>query len=344
MKETPIRVAVFGAGANTRSRHIPGLKALPGVEIVGVCNRSRASSERAARELGIQKVYEHWRELAADPGIDAVVIGTWPYMHCAVTVAALEAGKHVMCEARMAMDAREARAMREAARKRPELAAQIVPSPFTLRVDRAIQRSIAAGEIGEVLAVEVREGGRFLDRNAPLQWRQDAALSGCNVMSMGIWYEALMRWVGEATHVSAAGKVFARTRADEGGVRRAVRVPEHLDAVADLACGAQLHMQISAVTGLAGPAEAFIFGSEGTLRFCNNKLYAGRRGENELREVAIAPELEGRWRVEEEFVNAIRGVETITHTTFDDGVKYMEFSEAVARSIQGEGRIALPLT
>lgn len=344
MTTDTLRVGVIGAGTNTRTKHIPGLQAIDGIEVVAVCNRSQESGQRVADELGIPQVVTDWREIVADPTIDAVVIGTWPYMHKMLTIASLEAGKHVMCEARMAMDAREARAMREAARKRPELAAQIVPSPFTLRVDRAIQRSIAAGEIGEVLAVEVREGGRFLDRNAPLQWRQDAALSGCNVMSMGIWYEALMRWVGEATHVSAAGKVFARTRADEGGVRRAVRVPEHLDAVADLACGAQLHMQISAVTGLAGPAEAFIFGSEGTLRFCNNKLYAGRRGENELREVAIAPELEGRWRVEEEFVNAIRGVETITHTTFDDGVKYMEFSEAVARSIQGEGRIALPLT
>ena len=75
-----IRVGVVGAGGNTRLHHIPKLKKIDGVEIVSVSNRSRASSERVAQEFGIPRVHDHWQDLVNDAGIDAVVIGTWPYM------------------------------------------------------------------------------------------------------------------------------------------------------------------------------------------------------------------------------------------------------------------------
>src|SRR5438093_1777202 len=102
MSSGPIRVGIVGAGNNTRVRHIPGLQAIEGVEIVSACNRSRESSQRVANTFHIPKVYEEWRELVAADDTNAIVIGTWPYLHCEVTCAALEAGKHVMCEARMA--------------------------------------------------------------------------------------------------------------------------------------------------------------------------------------------------------------------------------------------------
>jgi predicted dehydrogenase len=73
---TPLRIGLIGAGANTRSRHIPGLKAIEDVEIVAVCNRRPGSTAATAREFGIAKTYEHWQDLVAEPDIDAVVIGT----------------------------------------------------------------------------------------------------------------------------------------------------------------------------------------------------------------------------------------------------------------------------
>ncbi|MER3474550.1 MAG: hypothetical protein C4335_11080 [Armatimonadota bacterium] len=332
-----IRVGIVGAGANTVAQHIPNLQAIEGVEIVSVCNRTRESSERVARQFGIPKVYENWRQLVEAQDTNAIVIGTWPYLHCPVTLAALEANKHVMTEARMAMNVREARQMLEAARARPHLVTQVVPSPFTLKVDPTIQRLIAEGYLGEILAIEVRAGGTFIDRESPLHWRQDFDLSGFNTMTLGIWYEAVLRWVGEAKRVTAMGKTFVPMRRDAEGRLRAVRIPDHLEVVAEMVCGAVAHFQISAVTGLAGSAEVWLFGSEGTLRFADGRLYGGRRGDTSLSEIPIPAEEEGRWRVEEEFVNAIRGKEKIRLTTFEDGVKYMEFTEAAIRSM-AEGR------
>ena len=92
-------------------------------------------------------------------------------MHRLATVAALEADKHVMCEARMAMNASEAHCMYDALRSRPHLVAQIVPSPFSLRVDRTIQRLIRDGWLGDVLVVDIHAGGAFIDKDNTMHWR-----------------------------------------------------------------------------------------------------------------------------------------------------------------------------
>ncbi len=265
-------------------------------------------------------------------------------MHCRVTLAALEAGKHVLTEARMAMNAGEAHIMRDAARAKPHLIVQVVPSPSTLRIDATVKRLLAEGYLGDLLAIDVRGvNSAFLDRNAPLRWRDDADVSGVNSMNIGIWYEAIMRWAGEAAKVMAMGKTFVTMRKDGDGLLQAVRIPEHLDVIAEMACGAQAHFQCSQVSGFGGPPTAMLYGSEGTLRFSQNTLYGGQRNDAELKEIVIPPEQEGRWRVEEEFINAIRGQEVVALTTFDDGVKYMEFTEAVARSITTGKAVSLPL-
>lgn len=338
-----IRVGVIGAGSNTVALHIPNLQAIPGVTIAGVCNRTRASSERVAERFGIPSIYDDWQQAAAAPDLDAIVIGTWPYLHCRATLAALSAGKHVLCEARMAMNLQEALAMRDAARAHPQLVAQIVPAPHTLGVDATVRRLVAEGYLGQLLAVGVRDGNRFLDREGALHWRQDVDLSGQNILSLGIWYECLLRWVGEATRVMAMGRVFVKQRRDDQGHMRAVRVPEHLDVLADLACGAQAHIQVSAVTGHAGPPGMTLFGSDATLRFTGSELLGGRPDDQALAPIAIPEGERSGWRVEAEFVGAIRRQEQVRLTSFETGVKYMAFIDAVAQSLATSASVPVAL-
>ena len=342
----PVRIGIVGAGGNVRVRHAPGFQAIEGVEIVSVSNRSRESGERAAAAFGIPTVYDSWLDLVQADDTDAICIGTWPSMHCAVTMAALDAGKHVLTEARMALDSAEARAMLATSRAAPHLVAQVVPAPMSLPVDRTVRELIASGYLGDLLAIEVRITQRnFVDRDGPLTWRQDQDVSGYNVLAMGIWYESLMRWVGPAANVMAKTRTVVKQRRDAEGALRAVGVPDHVDVLCDMVCGAQAHLRFSAVTGLAPGGEAWLFGSEGTLRFDTEAmtLHGGRRGDDGLAEIAIPSEKRGGWRVEEEFINAIRGLEPVTHTTFEAGVQYMEFTEAVARSAQSGDTVWLPM-
>jgi predicted dehydrogenase len=335
MANQTIRVGFIGAGKNTRERHIPGFQKCQGVEFVAVANRSQASGEVVAKEFGIPRVYGDWRELLRASDVDAVCIGTWPYAHREISEAALAAGKHVLCEARMAMNAAEGRSMLAASRKAPTLVAQLVPAPHTLEVDSTIKTLLAEGYLGEVLSLELQAAqGRFVDPETPFHWRQDVTLSGNNVLNMGIWYEAVMRWLGPARRVMAMTKVAVPHRRDASGASREVKVPDHVDILVTFGGGAVGHMRFSSITALAPASEAWIFGTNGTLRLEADarRLSGGKRGDKGLHEIAIPAEKRIGWRVEEEFVNAIRGHEKITHTSFEDGVRYMEFTDAVARS------------
>ena len=346
MRNDTIRIGVVGAGNKTRETHIPQLKAIEGVEVVSLANRTKESGLLVAEKLGIPTVYDNWLEVVEDDDNDAICIGTWPYMHCAVTLAALENNKHVLCEARMAMNGVEARTMLEAARQRPHLITQVVPSVHFAKSYTIIKELISDGYLGEILTVELtRMQPDFVDRDSLLHWRQDSNLSGFNTMYMGMWYEEMMRLVGPATRVMALTKVNVPQRMDANGVLQTVTVPDHVDILANLACGATAHLRFSAVTGLAPSGEFWIFGSEGTLKLdeADLKLYGGRRGDGSLKEINIPLEKQVKWRVEEEFINAIRGKEKISYTTFEEGVRYMEFTEAVIRSAQTGTAINLPL-
>lgn len=164
-------------------------------------------------------------------------------------------------------------------------------------------------------------------------------------MYIGIWYEVLMRWIGPAASVTSLTRVNVKTRKDTTGRRRVITIPDHVEILCEMASGPLAHMRFSTVTGLAPPDQVWIFGTQGTLRLDAStlRLSGGRRGDDRLSEIKIPSEKQGRWRVEEEFCNAIRGLETVTHTSFEAGVQYMEFTEAVTRSAQSAQKVSLPL-
>ena len=343
-----VRIGVVGAGANTRLHHIPKLKKIAGVEIASVVNRSRASSERVAQEFGIERVHDRWQDLVNDPGIDAVVIGTWPYLHCPITLAALAAGKHVLTEARIAMNATEARQMLAASRVRPDLVTQVVPGPSTFAADPMLMQLLADGYVGELQSIDLRVPSGFMNRDAPLHWRMNRDYSGVNIMSMGIWYECLSRWVGPATAVMARTRIAVPYRLDEErGERRAVTVPDHVEVIADLTNGAIARMHLSSVAGFMPGPEVWVYGADGTLRLemrgRDCVLWGGRRDDKAMKEIAIPADKTYGWRVEDEFIGAIRGQEPIRRTSFLDAVNYMDFTEAVHISSREGRRVHLPL-
>lgn len=343
-----LRVAFVGLGANCRLQHVPGLLAIPDVQIVGVCNRRPESTAAAAAEYGIPKTYERWQNLVSDPDIDAVIVGTWPYLHCPIAVAALEAGKHVMTEARMAMNAAEARKMYEVARQHPDLVAQVVPAPVGFQVDRTIKRIIGEGFLGQLREVVVLStGDGFADPDTPLHWRQSAEYSGNNMLALGIYHETLIRWVPDPVSVTAQTQIYTKQRTDPATGRPAeVGTPDSVHVLTSLPEGARGIYHVSGAIRHGPSDQLHLYGSEGTLKvdFSDpERLLAAREGEAEMKQVPIAPEDAGGWRVEEEFVGAIRGKEKIEFTDFGSGMRYMEFTEAVAISSREGRRVTLPL-
>ncbi len=343
--QQPIRVGLIGAGANARAVHIPGFQRIPDCQIAAVANRSMESSRRVTDEFNIPRAYADWRDLLDDDSIDAVCIGTWPYMHRTLTVAALESGKHVLCQARMANTAQEARDMLDASLRHPELISQLVPTSQTYRIDNVLKRMINDGFLGEILSVELqRLQTRFPTVDGDLDWRHDVAFSGYNTLNIGASYEAMMRWLGRSNRVMAMSKVHVPYRRNGSGDLTSVGVADHVDILFELGGGAQVHMRASETTGLSTGNHTWIYGSEGTIHVDRRQnVFAGRRGDSELAQVPNPREAQAYYRVEEEFINAIRGIERITMAPFETGVHYMEWTEAVYRSSQTGQAVYLPL-
>ncbi len=350
-RQEVVRVGLIGAGANVQNVQIPGFRRIPECEIIAVANRSLESSQRVADQFDIPRAYAHWGELLADDDVDAVLIGTWPYMHRTLTLATLESGKHVLCQGRMANTAAEAREMLDASLRYPHLVSQLVPTSTSYQLDNVLKRLIGEGHVGEVISVELQrlqttsrtgEGG-FPDIGGELSWRHSFEFSGYNALNIGSTYESMMRWMGPGDRVMAMTKIHVPYRRGPDDQMTSVAIPDHIDVMYELANGAQVHMRFSATTGLSNGNQTWIFGTDGTIHVDERQnISAGRRGDSGLTQVPNPQEEQAYYRVEEEFINAIRGIEEVTMTTFATGVRYMDFVEAVYRSAQSGEAVYLP--
>ena len=349
MPSDVVRIGIVGAGGIVRQRHMPGLQKIPGVEFVSVCNRRRESAEAFAEEYGIPRVVDHWRQVVDDPEVDVIWIGTTPYMHARISVAALDAGKHVFCQARMARNLAEARAMVAAADRHPDLVVAICPPPHGMAGERTMRRLLRQERVvGVVQQVRLTMLAASLTAGEPeLHWRQDIEQSGNNVLTVGIFAEVMHRWVGRAVELQARTDLYTRQRRDPAtGEFVAVQIPDSVSVIGQLASGADFVYQWSGAAHLGPTSELWVFGDAGTLTydFDADRIRHASLDDAELRDVPIPEHERGGWQVEADFIRAVReGGDTGLAPDFIRGEHYMEFLEALTHSARHGERVYLPL-
>ena len=327
-----LRIGIVGAGAIVRDRHLPGLKKHPEVEIVAVSNSTYESSEKFCQENAPHATpMQNWADLLAIPDLDIVWIGTPPYMHSAVTISALEAGKHVFCQARMAMDRAEAEEMLAVAKRFPEQVTMLCPPPVGLKGDLLVKKLLAENYLGHPHHIRLQSfTGAYLNADAPAHWRQRIEISGLNVLALGIYVEVLHRWFGDITGVFARGKILHSIRQGYE-----VIVPDLLTVLCRFANGAEGVLEFSGINALASGDRLEVYGDTGTMTydFGTDAINVGRVGDIALHEMEITPELEGGWQVEDDFIAAVKSKGKVRpHPDFDDGARYMRVVQAVADS------------
>lgn len=330
-----LRIGIVGAGGIVKQRHLPGLQAIPGVEIVAVANSSPESSRRFCEEqVPAAEPMADWRELVSRADLDIVWVGAHPNLHKPVALAALAAGKHVFSQARMARDLPEAQEMLAAAEARPDLVTMLCPPPYGLRYDAFIKDLLQKQTLGAIHHLHLESlNSLFLDPSKPAHWRQRREISGLNCLTLGIYAEVLHRWFGEITRVHAKAKILAPERS---GYR--VEIPDQLDVLADFENGAVGSLQFSGVH--SGPAadRLEITGDKGVLvyDFAQETLAIERPEGSERLEV---PEQFDRpWRVEQDFIEAVRNpAAPRPHPDFRDGVAYMRVVQMVHEALQARG-------
>ena len=347
-----VRIGIVGAGGIVRGRHMPGLSAIDGADVVAVCNRSRASGEQFAREYDVASVMTDWTEVVESPEVDAVLIGAFPSMHCPVTLAALEAGKHVFCQARMAMNAREALAMRDAAATNPGLATMICPAPTGIAGDWMMQKLLADGYVGEQHAIRVQAmNDAWIDPETPYHWRIDPEQSGINTLAVGLLVEWVHRWFGPTERISAVTKnAISQRRDPASGDMRKVEHPDVVLINGTMSSGALVEYEFSGVHIGMSQQIIEVYGSDGMLRYLpeEDKIMGARRGEEPM-PIPVPDDMVRPWDVEAEWIGAIRGENPDEwahgrgNPTFDEGLAYMDVTEAVYHSAERGTSVDLPL-
>ena len=150
-KGETIRVGIIGCGGIANGKHIPGIQAIEGVEIVALCDIivEKAEKTKERHSLTNAKIYQDYKELLKDESIDDVQICTPNRSHSFITIDSLEAGKNVMVEKPMAINAVEAKKMLDAA-KRTGKALTVAYQNRQKPEMRYLRDEVAAGTFGDI--------------------------------------------------------------------------------------------------------------------------------------------------------------------------------------------------
>ena len=338
MSKSLIRIGIIGAGAIVRQRHLPNLRAIPSVEVSVVCNRRLETADSVAKEFQISEATDDWRRVIQRSDLDVIWIGTNPHLHEEITIAALNAQKHVFCQARMARTLDEASQMLQSARLHPDRVTMLCPPPNGMKHEDFFCKLIDNGEIGSLYHFNMRSFvSAWADPSAAAHWRQRIEISGNNVLSVGIYAEVLGRWLGDPINLCAQGRVCIE---DRDGYK--VRIPDVLHVIGEWPGGLAGSMQWSGVAHFGGNDILEVFGSKGTLKydFATDEILFGRSETGEMTSLAVPPEYVKKWTVEEDFIRAVRE-EGHPEPSFETGFRYMKFVDAVAQSTRNGDWVSL---
>lgn len=270
---TLLRVGIVGTGYAARRAHLPGWRATPGAEVTALCDTDPSALAAVSRESGISATFRDYRELI-DSGVDAISVCTSNAAHFPVALAALEAGKHVLCEKPLCVTAAEATALGNTADAR----GLVLMTQHQLRFDGpalAARACADAGGLGFVHHARVRVLRRdrippspgFLDREAA---GGGAALDlGVHALDMALW---LMDFPRPARVTGAVRTNFARGRVISGRWgdwdREAVSVEDFAAGFVHFENGATLALECAWLGHHVeeGP-ECVLSGERGTLRW-----------------------------------------------------------------------------
>jgi predicted dehydrogenase len=295
-----VRVGVIGTGFARRVQ-LPALRLVPDARVTAIASGRREHAAAVAAEFAIPRVYTDGVELAGASDVDLVIISSTPPSHAPFAIAALEAGKHVLCEKPMALNAAEARRMTEAAEGRP---GQLAWMDHELRYEpnrRQIREVIRSGAIGQVRHLELslkpyqRGDGRPQPLNAPWNWWYDRNQGGGILGAVGSHLIDLCRfWTdSEVTRVAGCVATYIPERRDQDGVSHPVTADDFTSFVLTLADGAVATLTLSTVAWHGVGHLAQITGSEGTLLLTGERRLELGRPDGTLEDVSVPDDLEG---------------------------------------------------
>ncbi|NMO20293.1 Gfo/Idh/MocA family oxidoreductase [Pyxidicoccus fallax] len=291
-----IRVGVIGAstrGGWATLTHLPALKALPPYEVTAVSTTRRDSAEETARRFGVPHAFDRAEALVAHPEVDLVVVSVRGPEHERLVRAAVDAGKHVLCEWPAGTSTAQTAAMlarAESAGVRHVVGLQRRLAPGV----RYLKDLVADGYVGRLRSATLRVAIPMMgaQRPAAAAYTADAA-NGVNTLTIlaAHYLDTLLAVVGGIRDVSAVvARQFDHTVLVETGESVPVTSPDQVLLSGTLQSGAVLSAHIEAGKRSGGDVGITLTGTEGDLVLRGDLTVAGTRGEGTPLETLPTPE------------------------------------------------------
>ncbi len=354
-----MKFAVIGASF-AKAAYLPALCHVPGAEVVAVASHRLDSARAAADEFGVAAAYADWRDMLVRHRPDAVLIATPTDTHAEMTLAALEAGAHVVCEKPTAMNAGEAAAMLDKAEALGRL--HMVDHELRFNPNRArVAELIAAGELGEIRHVNISNIGSSWGDPASRpkgDWWSLEERGGGRLGANGSHQVDMLRWwLGPVASVVGEALTMVPDRVDK-------KSGETWTATADDVSCFTLRMRSGALAQvfMSGVAAhnignvTQVFGSKGTVLLSNEdeRLYLARPGKDfeditaEDPNAALPGLNKGVWNVSvvgalREFAAAAAARRPLRQgATFFDGLANQQVLDSVRESTRRRAWVDLP--
>jgi predicted dehydrogenase len=357
MKEGKIGIGLVGAGF-ARTSQAPAFKMCEGAELVAVCSGRHENAIRAATEFNIPNVCESYEELITLEDVDLVVVAAPPHLHYPVTMAALEAGKHVICEKPMAMDAEQAEAMTNHAANCPN---QLAIIDHELRFNptwRRLKELVDSGFLGELRHVNITIASGFRhSAQRPWNWWSQESAGGGLLGALGSHAIDMLRWIfGEIESVAGAVTTNVLERRDpKTGEMRPNETDDYTSFIFKLTThgGRPSYggVMLSALYASGGKNQITAVGSNGTLMIDGDETLLGASGYSQqfedlslvdrAMEISVIPNniwARSFYHLAREAVQALReGRSEISHAAaFTDGWRCQQVIDAVRQSHREE--------
>lgn len=204
MSDRKLGVGIIGAGGIANGAHLPNYQRNPRVKIIAVADVDLERARTTAERWRVEAYYQDYRQLIAHPDVEAVSVTTPVFAHAAPAIAAMEAGKHVLCEKPIAKTLEEADAMVDAARRNGVLFTMGYQPRFS-RLWETTKRILEDGLIGQPYALNIVSSGKA---GLPQPWFLDPEQSGGGVlMDWGIYTAYMLQFL-----MGPISRVYAVTR------------------------------------------------------------------------------------------------------------------------------------
>ncbi len=324
----PVRWGVLGAASIATRRVIPAMQQSAMARVVAIASRDGTKARAAADELGIERAYGSYEELLADPDVEAIYNPLPNHLHVPWSIRAAEAGKHVLCEKPIALDAAEARELL-AARDRTGVH---IGEAFMVRSHPqwgAVRTLISEGRIGELRLIT----GHFsYYRRDPTDVRNRVEWGGGALLDVGCYPITMSRWLFGEEPVEAVGVL---ERDPEFGVDRlASALLRFRDGQATFSVGGQLvHWQRLQCLGTRGRIEVEIPFSPRADRPARLLVDDGRDVIGSGIEVIELPGVDQFTLQADRFSAAVRGLGEVP-VSLEDAVANMTVIDAIFRSAE----------